>query len=552
VVVVGGSFEDAGGNAAADHIAGWNGSGWSAIGGGLNDHVRDLVFHDNGDLYVAGDFVDAGGVPDADHIAVWSSPSWRSVGGTGSGVNDSVYSILFDENNDLFIGGDFLDAGGDINADRIARWARTGWTALGGSRSGLEDRVYGLATTGPGEIVAAGSFQDAGNYVNADYASRWDGGRWTTLSSISLPDGGGLQGEVYDLTLGSDGRLYAGGYFRDAGNDPAADHLAVWDGTSWEAVGDPIEAFNTDVTAVAAGPGGLLAVGGQFSNAAGIADADYFAMWDGISWSALGGPGNPFDGVVRALEWGIDGRLYVGGEFWEAAGVSGANYVAIWDPVSETWSAADGPGGGPDGYVFALAHDGAGTLYAGGDFIDAGGDPDAQYIAKWDGTTWSSLGGPGSGLDSYVYAVAVDDLGRVFAGGEFSSAGGDPNATRIAMWDGSSWSALGEGLDEEVHDLAFDGVGNLYVAGTFVPESATPNMPRSVAMWDGSSWHHMGSGLEDYSNALAYDGVFRVYVGGEFEIAGAGASNSVACWTDATPAGLIFSDGFESGDTTAW
>ena len=551
-VVVGGSFTDAGGNAAADYIAEWNGSGWSALGGGLNESVLDLVFHDDGDLYVAGDFTDAGGIPDADHIAIWSSPSWQSVGGAGSGVNDSVHSILFDD-GDLVIGGDFTDAGGDVNADRVARLTPTGWSALGGDRSGLGDTVYGLATTGPGEIVAVGSFIDAGTSIHADHAVRWDGTRWTPLSSFSLPVGGGLPGRVYDLELGFDGKLYVAGSFDDAGNVPAADNLAVWDGVEWAPVGDPIESFDNDVYAVAPGPSGLLAVGGDFSDAAGIDDADNFAMWDGASWSALGGPGNPFDSTVQALLWSPDGRLYVGGDFYQANGIPGADYVAIWDPSSSTWSAADGPGGSPYGYVHALALDSTGDLYAGGDFTEAGGDPDADYIAKWDGSAWTSIGGPGSELNSTVFAIAIDEVGRVYAGGEFSDAGGDPNADRIAMWDGSGWNALGSGLNGDVDDLVFDGAGNLYATGSFRPQTSQPDMPKSIAMWDGSSWHHLGSGLEDYGAALFYDGGSRVYVGGEFESAGDNASNSIACWTGATPAAdPIFADNFESGDSSAW
>ncbi len=52
--------------------------------------------------------------------------------------------------------------------------------------------------------------------------------------------------------------------------------------------------------------------------------------------------------------------------------------------------------------------DGAGPgLYAGGGFTTAGGAP-ASHIAKWDGTTWATLG---SGMNGIVYAFAVFDDG---------------------------------------------------------------------------------------------------------------------------------------------
>ena len=83
--------------------------------------------------------------------------------------------------------------------------------------------------------------------------------------------------------------------------------------------------------------------------------------------------------------------------------------------------------------------DAAGNLYAGGFFTTAGG-VSANYIAKWDGSSWSALG---SGIDNLVLALAVDGAGNLYAGGSFTTAGG-VIANNIAKWDGSGWSALGK------------------------------------------------------------------------------------------------------------
>ena len=69
----------------------------------------------------------------------------------------------------------------------------------------------------------------------------------------------------------------------------------------------------------------------------------------------------------------------------------------------------------------------------------------ADYIAKWDGSSWAALG---SGLNGSVHALTVFDDGggpALYAGGSFTSAGGVA-ASRIAKWDGSSWAALGSGM----------------------------------------------------------------------------------------------------------
>jgi len=145
--------------------------------------------------------------------------------------------------------------------------------------------------------------------------------------------------------------------------------------------------------------------------------------------------------------------VYAGGYFTTAGG-STANYIAKWDGSS--WSAL---GSGMNERVFALAVSGS-DLYAGGRFTTAGGSA-TNSIAKWNGTNWSSLG---SGIISVVYALAVSG-GELYAGGRFSNIGGSP-ATNIAKWNGSSWSALGSGMNGGVYALAVSG-SDMYAGGLF-------------------------------------------------------------------------------------
>ena len=69
-----------------------------------------------------------------------------------------------------------------------------------------------------------------------------------------------------------------------------------------------------------------------------------------------------------------------------------------------------------------------GDLYAGGWFTSAGGNP-ANQIAKWNGSNWSALGG---GTNNNVRAIASYN-GEVYAGGFFTTADGNP-ANYIAKW----------------------------------------------------------------------------------------------------------------------
>jgi hypothetical protein len=71
-----------------------------------------------------------------------------------------------------------------------------------------------------------------------------------------------------------------------------------------------------------------------------------------------------------------------------------------------------------------------GEVYAGGDFTNGGGNPNAIRIAKWNDSNWIALG---NGLTNWVEAIAISGS-NVYAGGYFTNAGGNANANHIAFY----------------------------------------------------------------------------------------------------------------------
>ena len=138
---------------------------------------------------------------------------------------------------------------------------------------------------------------------------------------------------------------------------------------------------------------------------------------------------------------------------------------------------------------------GAGELYAGGEFDTADGVA-ANYIARWSGTVWSPVPA-GDGFMSREYcstirALALDNGGRLFAGGCFATAGDIP-AHQIASWDGAAWYSLGGGMDDTVMALAADQAGNVF-AGGFFHTAGTVNADY-IAQWDGAAWSRTGRSM---------------------------------------------------------
>jgi hypothetical protein len=309
------------------------------------------------------------------------------------------------------------------------------------------------------------------------------------------------------------------------------------------------------------GHGPALYVGGEFTDAAGV-PVNGIARLDGRRWSTVAGPDGlglsedvfPFPVVVYALTVFDDGTgpaLYAAGEFSTAGGVT-VNNIARWD--GSVWSPLTAPGGtgvakfGFPASVYALTvfDDGTGpALYAGGDFATTGGVT-VNYVARWDGSTWSALTGPaGTGVNGEVYTLMVFDEGSgpaLYAGGIFTTAGG-VFVNRVARWDGTDWSPLAgpsaTGVNGEIRALTVfdDGTGPaLYAGGTFTTAGGVA-LSR-IARWDGSVWSPLtgptgAMGVNNRVNALTVfdDGAGpALYAGGTFTTDGGVALSHIARW----------------------
>jgi len=316
-----GIFDGAGGTALG-RIARWDGAGWSPLGAGLENNPGDpgtgyaLLAHDDGRgtaLFAAGSFWLAGGL-NVGHVARWNGSAWSALGGGLAGTGAKAWALAEHDDGSgsaLYAAGDFTTAGGQP-ASRVARWDGAAWSALG---LGLNGRGHALAEFDSGSgpaLFATGSFSQAGG-ASASRVARWDGTAWSPL-------GAGLNGTGYALAVFDDGggpALFVGGSFTSAGGVPA-DHVARWDGTAWSSLGLGVDARVSSLSVFDDGAGAVLVAGGDFTMAGGAA-ASGLARWDGAGWSPIGAG---VDGSVAAVlglpAWlGSGGapELVVGGPF---------------------------------------------------------------------------------------------------------------------------------------------------------------------------------------------------------------------------------------------
>jgi hypothetical protein len=292
-VYAGGTFKDAGGNPNADFLAVWNGSTWSPfctstrpgpaftanvnalqivgntlyVGGSFADGagitnadylvgcdlttgaasatvptadqafggaVYALTADSNGTLYAGGGFINLATIPAADHIASYSGGTWHAMGsgpGPGGAAVDSFVRSLTAAGTNVYVGTDSVNVGGITNADHVARWDGSSWTAVGSNSAGTDgwfpasSFIYGLATYGS-LVVAAGSFQNANGNAAADQIAYFNGVSWRPVGTDGAGNGP-LSGQATALGV-TGGNVYVSGNFTSAGGDSLATSVAAY------------------------------------------------------------------------------------------------------------------------------------------------------------------------------------------------------------------------------------------------------------------------------------------------------------------------------------
>ncbi|MGE3173839.1 MAG: hypothetical protein AB7O97_14540 [Planctomycetota bacterium] len=443
-------------------------------------------------LVLGGDFSTLGTTPAA-NIGTYD-PSTGATAALGSGTNNTVRGLAVTAAGDLIAVGSFQQAGG-VAASFAARWNGTAWSPLGAGLNGPGYSVLGLPG---GDVVVGGQFTQAGG-VATNLAARWNGSTW---SAMGFPLAGG---KVAALATLANGDVVAGN-----------DFVYRWNGTSWLQLGTLSGVFS----ALQLLPNGDLAAAGLASGV--LNSPGKIARWDGANWLPFGTDPND---DVRALAVLPNGDLVAGGEFTLINGVA-ANRIARFDGVQ--WQPLAGgatydltvgvlPG------VFALRTLPGGDLAAGGAFRYAGGVP-ADSIARWNGTAWTPLA---IGTNGTVLQIVELQNGDRLAVGDFTSIDGVA-ANRVARFDGVQWQPLGSGVDKLCLAATELPNGDLVVGGLFLNAGGQP--ASHIARWDGAAWHAMGVGIDGDVFALATMPNGDVVAGGGFNNAGGAPAGRIARW----------------------
>ncbi|MCW3071772.1 MAG: hypothetical protein JWO44_1662 [Bacteroidetes bacterium] len=235
-------------------------------------------------------------------------------------------------------------------------------------------------------------------------------------------------------------------------------------------------------------------------------------------WSAAGMPS--YGRQVRCIYTDTTNNiLYVAGEIMATSSSFSTQFICKYD--GSTWSTL----GVFNGQVLSLANYN-GDLIASGFFNNINGVP-IFSIARYDGSSWSSIGNFNNGV-LRVKVIGTD----LYALGGFTSIDGTP-ANAVAKWNGSVWSDV-NGFSADIGTILFDITiykGNTYICGNFTNSSLGIN---HLAEYKGGTWQNVGGGIQGSWTDLAEFASYKneLYVAGSIIKPDGNVGHMIQKWND--------------------
>ena len=207
--------------------------------------------------------------------------------------------------------------------------------------------------------------------------------------SINLPAGSvdptfligtGADQPIYSLALQSDNKLLISGEFATYSDIVHRSLSRINPGGDLDTTFDIGAGFNDQLRALVLQPDGRVVVGGLFTNVSSVNRSHVARLNIDGSLDTSFNPGAGSDNPIFALALQPDGRVLIGGSFTSFNGVNRPNLARL--NTNGTLNLSFNVGTGPNGVVYAIAVQNDGRILIGGDFTAVNNNTNYHRLAR--------------------------------------------------------------------------------------------------------------------------------------------------------------------------
>jgi uncharacterized delta-60 repeat protein len=394
---------------------------------GTDGNINTIAVQNNSKILIAGDFSNYNGTPVNKIARLNANGSIDKNFKSGTGADNSILKIVTQSDGKILVAGRFAKYN-DIPTKGLVRLNSNGSvdTTFGAGISDSMSYIHQIALLSNGKIIVTGKARN----FNGDFINTIETIRLTSTGERDYSfqecrfSVGDLYPTINSIGIENDGNLLLAGTNQDGGSSV------------------PYHGLLIRVT----GQGKILTKKGTFwINSMAIQnDGKIMALgFDNPDWGIIkrrvvrmnkdltidttfilqdkNTYADPSESSIQTLSLQLDGRLIVGGNFFELNGLL-ANNIARLNPdgkFDDTFNQRRGC----NGIVYASAVSN-GKIILGGEFSKFNHQPAYNIVRLRKSGDWDSAFNTGSGTNGKIYTIAIQSNGKILIGGNFTSFNG--------------------------------------------------------------------------------------------------------------------------------
>jgi uncharacterized delta-60 repeat protein len=395
---------------------------------GTDGNINAIAVQSNDKIMIGGDFTSYNGTPINKIARLNANGSIDKNFKVGIGANNSILKIVIQSDEKILVAGRFTKYN-DMPVKGLVRLNKNGSldTTFGAGISDSLSYIHQIALLPDGKIIVTGKARNFnGDFINSIETIRLTstGQRDYTFQQCKFSTGD-LYPTINSIGIESNGNLLLGGTNEDGGSSAPYHGLLIRVNGQGEIL-KRMGTFWINSMAVLS-DGKIMALGfdnpdwGIIKRRVVRLNQDLtidstFILQDKNIYA------DPSESSIQTLSLQQDGRVIVGGNFFEINGLL-ANNIARLNPdgkFDDTFNQRRGF----NGIVYASAVS-SGKIIIGGEFSKFNYQPVYNLTRLRKTGEWDSSFNTGSGTNGKIYTIAVQSNGKILIGGNFTSFNGN-------------------------------------------------------------------------------------------------------------------------------